>query len=134
VPDVDGHMLEPDEAERLFGGLPHELRPSFDCDDVWRRWRDNVQDQKVDLRPSDDPGRYLCAFVYYLSMSWFYRRGEDRPVMFCHVPNLLSEDEVKLGVEVVVALIYALVASREKVGLRDRVVKEMKEDVAPNDL
>jgi pyroglutamyl-peptidase len=134
VPDVDGHMLEPEEAARLFEGLPHELRPSFHCEDVWRRWRDNVPDQKVDLRPSDDPGSYLCAFVYYLSMAWFYRRGEDRPVVFCHLPNLLSEEEVETGVDVVVALIYALVTSREKIGLKDQVATKRMEGVAPNEL
>jgi pyroglutamyl-peptidase len=134
VPDVDGHALEPEEAERLFAGVPHELRPSFDCADVWRRWRDNVRDQSVDLRPSDDPGKYLCAFVYFLSMAWFYRRGEDRPVVFCHLPNLFSEEEIKTGVDVVVGLIYALVASREKVGLKDQEPPKEVEVEAPNEL
>ena len=134
MPDVDGRTLGPEEAARLFAGLPRELRPSFDCDDVWRRWRDNVRDQSADLRPSDDPGSYLCAFVYYLSMAWFYRRGEDRPVVFCHLPNLLSEEEIKKGVEVVVGLIYALVTSREKVGLKDQEPTKKVETAAPNEL
>lgn len=135
VPDVDGQTFSDEEAARLFAGLPAELRPSFDCEDVWRRWRDNVTDWKVDLRPSDDPGTYLCAFVYYLSMAWFYRRGEERPVVFCHLPNLFSEEEVKTGVEVAVGLIYALVASREKVGLKkDQAAPEKVETAAPNEL
>lgn len=133
VPDVDGRTLGPDEAARLFGGLPAELRPSFDCADVWRRWRDNVRDGTVDVRPSDDPGTYLCAFVYYLSMAWFYRRGEERPVAFCHVPNLLSEEEIKTGIEVVVGLIYALVTSREKVGLKEPDAAKRVEGEAPNE-
>jgi pyroglutamyl-peptidase len=134
VPDVDGRTLGPEEAARLFEGLPAELRPSFDCADVWRRWRDNVRDAEVDVRPSDDPGTYLCAFVYYLSMGWFHRRGEDRPVVFCHVPNLTSDEEVKTGVDVVVGLIYALVASREKVGLKEPEATVRVDGEDPNGL
>lgn len=53
---------------------------------------------------------------------------------FCHVPNLLSEEEIKTGVEVVVGLIYALVTSREKVGLEEPDGAKRVEGEAPNEL
>jgi pyroglutamyl-peptidase len=121
IPDVDGNLLPSELRDLLFKDCPKVLRPTFDTKDLWRRWRDNVTDPKADLRPSDDPGQFLCGFIYYLSMAHFYRMGKDveRPVMFLHVPNLQSESEINQGREVAIGLLRALVASRQKLGKRD---------------
>jgi len=113
--------LAVEDRERLFKGCPRILRPTFDTEDLWRRWRENVKGEKVDLRPSNDPGLFLCGFIYYLSMAWFYKQGKDveRPVIFLHVPELKTEEEVEEGRQVAIGLLRSMVASRKKLGKRD---------------
>lgn len=69
-----------------------------------------------DLRPSDDPGRYLCDFIYYTSMVEYWRRDHEgrRPVMFLHVPAGNTEEDLERGRKVVMGLIEALVWSLSK--------------------
>ncbi|KAH0559479.1 hypothetical protein GP486_003999, partial [Trichoglossum hirsutum] len=73
----------------------------------------------VDLRVSHDAGRYLCEFLYYVSLAKFREKsGEEgeRPVLFLHVPQqqgdeLESEEEaVELGRGVILSLIRAVVS------------------------
>jgi pyroglutamyl-peptidase len=73
-----------------------------------------------DVRWSDAVGEYLCAFIYYADMVEMSRNGKAkrRDVSFMHVPLLLSEDELNVGVKVTVDLIQALVGSwREQHGM-----------------
>jgi pyroglutamyl-peptidase len=73
-----------------------------------------------DVRWSDAVGEYLCAFIYYADMVEMSRNGKAkrRDVSFMHVPLLLSEDELSVGVKVTVDLIQALVGSwREQHGM-----------------
>ena len=77
-------------------------------------------DFKLDVRPSDDPGNYLCGFIYYYSMAWFWRRKcSERPVVFMHTPDLPTEEKIEEGTHVTLGLIRALVESRKKVGYND---------------
>jgi len=123
--DVDGKTPPEHTLQKLFKHCPAILKPTFDCQDIWRRWRRNLLDESLDVRCSDDPGGYLCGFVYYLSMSWFWKKhAEERPVAFLHVPDLPTESEREKGREVAVGLIRALVESRRKVGIYD----PLKED------
>jgi len=119
--DVDDAYFSQRDAARLFSECPAVLKPTFDCADVWRRWRGNVSDDVgADIRTSDDPGSYLCGFLYYLSMSWFWKQGrEERPVVFLHVPDLPNEIDIDQGRLVAIGLIRALVESRKKVGIHD---------------
>jgi pyroglutamyl-peptidase len=122
VKDIDGKFFSEDETKEAWNGLPRILKPTFNCDDVWRRWRSNmsVVSPKTDIRPSDDPGNFLCGFVYYLSMSWFWKAdSEERPVMFMHVPDCPTEEAIDEGREAAVSLIRALVESRAYVGVFD---------------
>ena len=119
--DVLGQVFSKEATERLWPSSTHPsvLRPTFDCDDVWRRWRSHVR-QDLDIRPSDDPGNYLCGFIYYYSMAWYLQRpSKERPVMFLHVPDLPTEEKVAGGVEVAIGLIRAMVESREKKGIHE---------------
>jgi pyroglutamyl-peptidase len=126
--DVDGRVFSALQASHLFAGCPAILKPTFDTDDLWRRWRTNVYDLTADLRPSDDPGRYLCGFIYYVSMAWFMKRKDEykgeRPVVFLHVPDLPSEAQVAQGREVAVGLIKGMVGSRLKLGVVDPLKPE----------
>lgn len=66
-----------------------------------------------ELRASDDVGSYVCGFVYYASLEYFWKKygGQGkRNVVFLHVPPL-KEDEIGKSVEIVVALIKALLES-----------------------
>lgn len=88
---------------------PEVLATSFDTEDVLKHWRAGLQDE--DLRSSDDPGRYLCDFIYYTSMVEYYRHSVTkgpRPVMFLHVPTGYEEEDVNRGRKVALGLIEAL--------------------------
>jgi pyrrolidone-carboxylate peptidase len=119
--DVDDAYFSKHDAARLFSECPAVLRPTFDCADVLKRWRGNVSDcVGADIRSSNDPGSYLCGFLYYLSLSWFWKQGrEERPVVFLHVPDLPNEIDIEQGRRVAIGLIRALVESRNKVGVHD---------------
>lgn len=93
---------------------PKILRTGFDTEDVWRRWKAGLVDE--DVRPSDDPGRYLCDFVYYTSLVEYWRHGSEgrRPVMFLHVPAGYGEEDVEKGRRVAVGLVEALVGNLVK--------------------
>lgn len=70
--------------------------------------------KEFDLRVSDDVGYYVCGFVYYVSLEWFWKKeGEKRgrPVLFLHVPTLKGEDELEMGKRLTVALIQGVVES-----------------------
>lgn len=64
-----------------------------------------------DVRLSQDAGRYLCEFIFYTSMALALQKGQDRNVVFFHVPALCEDEDVALGREVTIALIKALVSS-----------------------
>jgi pyroglutamyl-peptidase len=120
--DVDGHTFSDAEAKRLFGGCPRSLQPTIDCDDVWKRWRKEVKDESADIRTGSHSsvGNYLCGFVYFLSLSWFWKRkAEERPVLFLHVPDLPTKADIAQGREVAIGLIRAMVASRKAKGIFD---------------
>lgn len=96
---------------------PGKLHPTFDPEEVWRQWKTRLPDE--DLRPSHDPGRFLCDFVYYTSMVEYWRHARSRPVMFLHVPAGYAADDLERGRRVAVGLVEALVASLGKDGDRE---------------
>lgn len=73
--------------------------------------------QEEDLRPSNDPGRFLCDFIYYTSMVEYWRRDctDSGPVMFLHVPDGIGAEDVARGKKVTLGLIEALLASKRRV-------------------
>lgn len=116
--DVDGNVFSKEKTELLWSDCPNILKPTFNTEDVWRRWKSRlaVSSPDSDIRPSDDPGNYLCGFVYYLSMSWFFKRNHkgERPVMFLHVPDCPNPADVEEGRTIAIELIRALVESKQK--------------------
>ena len=130
--DVDGCYFSQADAAKLFSHCPEVLKPTFDSADVGHRWKANIGDLKADLRLSDDPGTYLCGFIYYLSMSTLWKQNaEERPIMFLHVPDLPTEEEVDQGRQVAIALIRALVESRKTLGVQDPL-KDLGGNEAPD--
>ena len=67
--------------------------------------------QTADLRLSHDAGRYLCEYIYYASLAHLWRRGEERRVLFLHVPAAAGAEAVRRGVEVVEGLVAAVVGA-----------------------
>ncbi|KAF1920622.1 hypothetical protein BDU57DRAFT_552970 [Ampelomyces quisqualis] len=133
IPDVDGERFPDGSAEAAFppAKFPPVLKTSFDTSDVLARWKANLGYSSVegsaddedapDVRLSSDAGNFLCGFIYYNSLAHYFSvSGEERPVAFMHVPDLSSsEDKMREGREVAIALIKALVESKRKMGARD---------------
>ena len=78
-----------------------------------------------DLRISNDPGHYLCDFIYYSSLAHLYRRHEHRRVVFLHVPSSSSEETLQRGIDLTLQLIRSICES-ELSRPRKEVVGELK--------
>jgi len=113
--DVDDRLLGDGERRReegdnwVWNGVPDELLTSANIDDVWRRWRAALPN--VDIRISEDAGRYLCDFIYFSSLAYLYKKEEERRVIFLHVPVESDDISVRRGVDITIELIRALVQS-----------------------
>jgi pyroglutamyl-peptidase len=116
--DVDGELLDDMvDGKKEWEGLPKELLTDINVDDAWRRWRAALPD--ADIRISEDAGRYLCDYIYYSSLAHLFRKGQERRVVFLHIPVESNDAAVKAGVEITLELIRALVQSgRMKNALR----------------
>ncbi|PHH82681.1 hypothetical protein CDD83_3195 [Cordyceps sp. RAO-2017] len=113
--DVDGETLEDeDEARRgpgwIWHGLPDEIETDLDLDDVLDRWQGHSS-KDMDLRISEDAGRYLCDFIYYSSLSTLLKQQRPRKAVFFHVPSDASDRHVAQGRELAVNLIRAIAES-----------------------
>ncbi|EGO51479.1 hypothetical protein NEUTE1DRAFT_125177 [Neurospora tetrasperma FGSC 2508] len=55
---------------------------------------------------SEDPGRYLCDFIYYSSLAELYKRKAEKKVVFLHVPCEVGKDGeyVRIGQELMLGL------------------------------
>jgi hypothetical protein len=62
----------------------------------------------IDVRLSNDAGRYLCEFIYYTSLAHALQAGRDGGVVFFHVPGWTDERSIERGQSVAIALIKAL--------------------------
>ncbi|TID14035.1 pyroglutamyl peptidase type I [Venturia nashicola] len=134
--DVDNQVFSQEKTNQLWplAEFPQFLKPTFDINDVFARWQSHLSNSKLDIRRSSDPGNFLCGFIYYTSMSWFWRKqAEERPVMFLHVPLLTGEEEVEEGKGVAIGLIRALVESRADLGVRDPLKGRIDENDGPMD-
>jgi pyroglutamyl-peptidase len=124
-PDVDRKVFTKTETKKVWGKSPTRLESSLDCEDVLVKWLAQVskragkekkkgegKTKEVNLRMSDDVGSYVCGFVYYVSLEWFWKRGErGRNVIFLHIPPLTGKEDEERGKEIAVALIRAAVES-----------------------
>ncbi|POR39652.1 Pyroglutamyl-peptidase 1 [Tolypocladium paradoxum] len=113
--DVDGERLE-DEDDGCRGegwiwhGMPDEIETDLDLQDVLERWQGHSA-KDMDLRISEDAGRYLCDFIYYSSLSTLLKERRPRRVVFLHVPCDASDRCVAQGRELALNLIRAIAES-----------------------
>ncbi|CDM36211.1 hypothetical protein DTO013E5_8964 [Penicillium roqueforti] len=121
ITDVDGRPGYVDGEKQWKGlGLPPILTPGRATDDpssaspyqpddqFLETWRSFAPDS--DLRISNDAGHYLCDFIFYTSMSLAQLQGQDRNVLFLHVPGASEDANIEQGRVVALALIKAMVA------------------------
>lgn len=130
--DRDGYHQFPDEARKVvtraetkarWGKSPERLNSTFDIEDVLSKWRGNTmsggskgkaKSNEFEITTSDDVGCYVCGFVYYASLEYYWKRDGPqgkRRVLFLHVPKLQGKDEVQKGVDIVIALVKAVAES-----------------------
>lgn len=122
--DVEGKVLTSTDGVEYWPDCPAELETSLPFDDIWRRWKEDTNNQPslrdADIRPSTDAGHYLCDFLYYCCLADHHRMKRDndavaevdkRPVMFLHVPADASPADINKGQELTVSLLRALAES-----------------------
>ncbi|KAM0814532.1 hypothetical protein AB5N19_00322 [Seiridium cardinale] len=125
--DVDGNFLE-DEKRReregdewIWHGTPSELLTDLDIGDIYKRWERPYTDNFLpaqdnggngpELRISEDPGHYLCDFIYFTSLAHLYKQRRPRQVLFLHVPANGTPDFIKTGTELATQLLRSMVES-----------------------
>lgn len=82
--DVDNQYLG-DEARKeeegdkwIWHGLPKELLTDLKIAKVWDLW--DQATPGLDVRVSEDAGRYLCDFIYYSSLAHLEKNKERKRV------------------------------------------------------
>lgn len=114
----------------MFGKAPARLDSGFDLEaavGVWKRviggagyvgWVGKKEKGKKrgdgggkdleDLRVTDGVGSYICGFIYYAALRWYWERKQRQRVVFLHVPMLEGQVQVTQGVDAVLRLVKAL--------------------------
>lgn len=77
--DAAGRM--PPRQPILFGG-----KPRLDSQLSTMRIAQGLRADGIAALPSLSAGRYLCNFLYYLSLDWAARRHSSPLVLFLHIP------------------------------------------------
>lgn len=121
--DVDGvigdEVLEEPEWSEWSNG-PKLIHTTINVDEVIKHAKKHIE-EPTNIRPSQDAGHYLCEFVYYRSLLHFHseegkRDGVnlkrspalERPVIFLHVPPLLSEPAIQLARKVLKSILKSM--------------------------
>ncbi|OQO11292.1 hypothetical protein B0A48_05548 [Cryoendolithus antarcticus] len=126
-PDVDGNRLPTAHGSTEFGDCSDILTTSTAYDQIMAAWRKKAEAQTafgdLDVRSSDDPGHYLCDYIYFNSLAWFARKdassehanGKKRPALFLHVPADSDDASLTKGIVVTEALLRAIAESLDPV-------------------
>jgi pyroglutamyl-peptidase len=125
IPDEERKVVTRAEAKRIWGNSPARLDSSIHVDNVVTRWQTLAKAKRVkskskgaekelQLRASDDVGSYVCGLLYYITLQWFWKRKKAENVLFFHIPNLEGRESLEQGRDLTIALIKAVVCSREK--------------------
>jgi hypothetical protein len=132
IPDIERRVFTRAENKKTFGRSSPSLGTTLDIDAAAEVWREacsslslpnasaaqggvkakgkGKSQQAIDVRVSDDVGSYVCGFNYYSSLLEMQKRTNKRDVVFFHVPDLKTDEEIQVGVEATEELIRALVA------------------------
>ncbi|KAJ5286668.1 hypothetical protein N7478_002354 [Penicillium angulare] len=86
----------------------HRGGPYPPNDHFLQTWKANAS-AGLDIRISHDAGHYLCDFIFYTSLALAMQQGQDRNVLFLHVPGAAEDVDIKRGREITLALIKTMV-------------------------
>ena len=53
----------------------------------------------------------MCDYIYFSSLAHLEKRGEEKRVLFLHVPSDASERSIEIGRELVLQLVRSVVES-----------------------
>jgi len=126
--DVDDKTLKEYEEQmglkeaEYWRECPEVLQTTLDVDDILERMHrprpDGTRElpEGVTVKASNDTGNYLCDFIYYSSLAYFWKKAGggngERPVVFLHVPPESDEEVLQKGREVTEALVRSIVAGK----------------------
>ncbi|KAI9783537.1 MAG: hypothetical protein M1839_003707 [Geoglossum umbratile] len=109
--DVTGRGFEGSDSE-FWRSLPQELSTAVDVDRLIKTAFSGEGTPKVSA--SEDAGLFLCEFIYYNSLlaakNLRDEGGRNVSGVFVHVPGGDGPDDIRIGRDVLVAIISELVA------------------------
>ncbi|KAI1127283.1 hypothetical protein F5Y10DRAFT_266222 [Nemania abortiva] len=108
--DSDVDNKTPSEEDLTGGGAwnscPNLLETDLHVDGILKQVLSTTHD--AEIRTSTDPGRYLCAYLYYASLAAVHVRGEMKRDLFVHVPPKSGSQDIGKGVSVISKVIEAI--------------------------
>lgn len=114
--DVDGEFLR-DQNRKLkegkdwvWDGAPAELLSDLNIDAIHKKWT-AYSPNDLDIRVSEDAGRFLCDFIYFSSLAHLYKSDQRRNVVFLHVPANVEPEQLGKGKELTLQLIRSIIES-----------------------
>jgi pyroglutamyl-peptidase len=120
IPDEARKVFTRAESKKVWGKSPERLNSDVGINAVVEAWKREVKTlngkgkgRQFTVEASDDVGNYVCGFAYYVSLERCWKENRHRNVVFLHVPPCESDDDIKRGVQVVTALVKALVENVE---------------------
>lgn len=94
-PDANGEFLGDGDRRRkegdnwIWAGLPERLETDLNTHQILLRWRRALTpEMELNLRISENAGKYLCDFIYYSSLAHCTKLNERKRVCGtkdCHV-------------------------------------------------
>uniref|UniRef100_A0A8R1XMY9 Pyroglutamyl-peptidase I n=1 Tax=Onchocerca volvulus TaxID=6282 RepID=A0A8R1XMY9_ONCVO len=101
-------------VDRCFDEEKSIIYTGLDCEKLLEAVRTEFADENIQFELSDDPGRYLCAYSYYISL-----RHDRNCSLFVHIPcfNKCCTLELitKIVKEIIRLSILQILKAREKV-------------------
>ncbi|CAE6380576.1 unnamed protein product [Rhizoctonia solani] len=106
-PDAEGRLCDlirskpkGDDADELvkrgfgngFEQFGEELRSRLDVDAIVKHLKSKGLEH---TSPSNDPGRYLCDFIYFCSLACAQKEASKVKVLFMHVPPVGSPYQIE---------------------------------------
>lgn len=77
------------DGEPCFPDGDNSLVTDFDIPELRRRIEEKTVNWPFSFRESDNPGNFLCNFLYYRSLYYAKKRNDSANVLLIHVPDTL---------------------------------------------
>ncbi|RDW58287.1 hypothetical protein BP5796_12217 [Coleophoma crateriformis] len=114
LPDNDG--LLPSEDDKTGGGdwinFPVMLSTDINTDTVLAAVKAKISGEPLVL--SDDPNRYTCGWMYWVSLAELYKRQEKLRALFMHTPIEGKSEDIEIGVKIASIVIQSMVEDLEE--------------------